>query len=100
MGVHPSAVIPPVCIDGGNLILSASVIDSDNEEITVCLYPFRDFEVKGGKSALVLAKFVPLQVYSGSTRDINDVYAGGQIAAPLLHLRSLMRSDKVVSELC
>jgi hypothetical protein len=32
--------------------------------------------------------------------EYNNVYAGGQIAAPLLHRGSQMQRDKVVSELC
>ena len=32
--------------------------------------------------------------------EYDEVYAGPQIAAPLPHRRSTMRSDKVVSELC
>jgi hypothetical protein len=38
--------------------------------------------------------------FASSIRDINDVYASGQIAVPLLHRVSSMLRDEVESQLC
>ena len=57
-----SAVIPPIGVDRRDLIFSTSVVDPENEEISLRLHAVGDLEIEGRETTLVMAKFFSIQV--------------------------------------
>ena len=68
-----------------HLIPPASVVDSENEEITLSPGAIRDFEIKGGKTTFMLAQFLPIQVNGGEV-----------IACSQMQEQSVLRRFRVI----